>query len=125
MAQRLRGAHSVPSQPRHSINIYAGISPYGMTMEHEVAGNKGLKTLFKNSQGQSARNITCEEYGAVMKEALFPGGRRHFSKGGGLASWTYQQDNDPSHKLDSSHINAWNTLPLSSSCPTGHPTHQI
>ena len=32
------------------------------------------------------------------------------AKEGGLASWTYQQDNDPSHKLASSHIIACNTL---------------
>ena len=81
-----------------------------MTLAHEVAGTKGLKTPFTNSKGQSARNITSEEYGTVIKETLLPGGRRLFSQGGGLASWTYQQDNDPSHKLASSHINAWNTL---------------
>ena len=27
-----------------------------------------------------------------------------------MASWTYQQDNDPPHKLASSHINAWDSL---------------
>ena len=31
-------------------NIYAGISPYGMTLSHEVAGTTGLKTLFQNKK---------------------------------------------------------------------------
>ena len=89
-----------------TINIYAGFSSYGMTLAHEVAGTKGLTTLCKNRKGQSAMNITSEEYGTVMKETLLPGGRRLFSQGGGLASWTCQQDNDPPHKLARSHINA-------------------
>ena len=109
----LKGSEEhIASQVNHAstLNIYAGLSPYGMTLAHEVAGTKGLKTPFKNRKGQAARNITSEAYEMVMKETLLPGGRRLFSQGGGLASWTYQQDNDPAHKHASSHINASNNL---------------
>ena len=37
---------NIASQVDHSstTNIYAGISPYGMTLAHEVSGTTGLKT---------------------------------------------------------------------------------
>jgi len=101
----------VAPQVNHAgaVNIYAGLSPYGMTQAHEVAGTKGLKTPYKNMKGQGARNITSEEYAVVMRETLLPGGRRLFSQGGGQASWTFQQDNDPAHKPAVSSLKAWNS----------------
>ena len=68
MAQRLIGEHTA-SQVSHAstININAGISPYGMTLVQEVAGTNGLTTPFKNRKGQSDRNITSGEYGTVVK----------------------------------------------------------
>ena len=91
-----------------TVNIYAGLSPYGMTLAHEVAGTKGLKTPFQTNKGKEAKNITSEEYESVMKTTLLPEGRRLFSQGGGQASWTFQQDNDPAHTLASIHLRAWN-----------------
>lgn len=92
----------------HTVNIYAGLSPYGMTLGHEVAGTKGLKTSFFNKKGQQAKNITAQEYENVMFTTLLPEGRRLFTQGKGVASWVFQQDNDPSHKLAPSHVKSWN-----------------
>ena len=91
-----------------AVNIYAGLSPYGMTLAHEVAGTRGLVSPYKNKKGQGARNITSEEYGAVMRDTLLPGGRRLFSQGGGLATWVFQQDNDPCHNPGIDYVQAWN-----------------
>lgn len=92
----------------YTVNIYAGLSPYGLTLAHEVAGTKGLKTPFFNKKGQQAKNITAAEYENVMKTTLLPGGRRLFTQGRGIASWVFQQDNDPSHKLAPAHVKSWN-----------------
>jgi hypothetical protein len=107
----LKGSEEhLASQVNHAgtVNIYAGLSPYGVALAHEVAGTKGLKTPFKNKKGLDARNITSEEYAAVLNDTLLPGGRRLFSQGGGQAVWVFQQDNDPAHRLASSHLKAWN-----------------
>jgi len=92
-----------------TVNIYAGLSPYGMTLAHEVAGTKGLKSPFKNKKGQGAKNITAQEYETVLNKTLIPQGTTLFSQGGGHSSWTLQQDNDPTHRLAGSHLRAWNT----------------
>jgi hypothetical protein len=92
-----------------TVNIYAGLSPYGMTLAHEVAGTKGLKSPYKNKRGQGAKNITAQEYELVLNKTLLPQSKKLFSQGGGYSSWTLQQDNDPSHRLAGSHMKAWNT----------------
>ena len=107
----LKGSEEhIAPQVNHAgtVNIYAGLSPYGMTLAHEVAGTRGLATPYKNKKGMGAKNITSEEYAAVLKETLLPGGRRLFSQGGGQASWTFQQDNDPAHKPAIKCLKAWN-----------------
>jgi molybdenum-dependent DNA-binding transcriptional regulator ModE len=38
-----------------TVNIYAGLSPYGMTLAHEVAGTKGLKSPYKNKKARGPR----------------------------------------------------------------------
>jgi hypothetical protein len=108
----LKGSEEhLAAQVNHAgtVNIYAGLSPYGLTLAHEVAGTKGLKTEYKNKMGHGAKNITFEEYETVLKKTLLPGGRTLFSQGGGQASWVLQQDNDPAHKLASTHLKAWNS----------------
>ena len=67
-----------------TINMYAGLSLYGMNLAHEVADTKGLTTPFNNRMGQAARNITCDVDGMVMQESLLPGGRSFSAKEGGL-----------------------------------------
>jgi hypothetical protein len=108
----LKGSEEhVARQVNHAgtVNIYVGLSPYGLTLAHEVAGTRGLATPYKSKKGQYARNITSAEYEAVLKETLLPCGRTLFSQGGGQASWVFQQDNDPAHLRASSHLRAWNT----------------
>jgi hypothetical protein len=84
MAQGL-GEEHLASQVNHAacVNIYAGLSPYGMTQAQEVAGTKGLRTVFQSKKGMDAKNITSAEYETVMMKTLLPGGRRLFSQGGG------------------------------------------
>ena len=108
----LKGSEEhVASQVNHAdtLNVYVGLSPYGMTLAHEVAGTRGLKTAYKARKGTMAKNITSEEYEAVLKETLLPGGKRLFSQGGGQSCWVLQQDNDPAHNMASSTVASWNT----------------
>ena len=46
--------------PNHPmvLNVYAGITKYGVTKVHKVNGSSKMKTSFKNKQGKEARNIT-------------------------------------------------------------------
>ena len=89
------------------LNIYAGITPYGLTSAHVVTGTSSHKTLYKNQKGQPARNITTAEYEVVMTQTLLPEGRKMFTSHG-ISSWTFQQDNDPTHKRGRLHVEAWN-----------------
>jgi hypothetical protein len=89
------------------LNIYAGLTPYGLTAAHVVTGTSSHKTLFKNKKGQPARNITTAEYEVVMTKTLLPQGRKLFSSHG-ISSWTFQQDNDPTHRPGHLHVAAWN-----------------
>ena len=79
------------------VNLYAGVTAYGVTKAHIVAGTTGLAPRFKTKAGNDARNITTAEYKHVLLETLLPEGNRIFS-GQGLSSWVMQQDNDPTHK---------------------------
>jgi hypothetical protein len=79
------------------VNLYAGFTVYGMTKAHIVAGTSQHKSSFKNKKGGPAKNITSEEYKAVMEYTLLPDGTRIFGSQG-VTSWTFQQDNDPTHK---------------------------
>jgi RNase P/RNase MRP subunit POP5 len=109
----LKGSEEhVACQVNHAgtVNIYAGLSPYGLTLAHEVAGTRGLATPYKSKKGQYAKNITSAEYAAVLEKTLLPGGTRLFSQGAGQASWVFQQDNDPSHLQAISHLKAWNSM---------------
>ena len=77
--------------------VYAGITPYGMTKLHEVAGTSQQQTTFHNKHGSLARNITADEYEHVLEVTLLPEGTRLFSSNG-ISSWVFQQDNDPTHR---------------------------
>ena len=74
----------IASQFDHSstTNIYAGISPYGMTLPHEFVGTTGLKNPFQNKKGYADWNITSEEYEIVMKKPFFKGARELSAKEG-------------------------------------------
>lgn len=88
-------------------NLYAGLSMYGVTLAHQVAGTSGSKTTYKNQRGQTARNITTAEYKDVLKNTLLPAGTRIFSNQG-LGTWVLQQDNDPTHKIATESLKDWN-----------------
>jgi hypothetical protein len=79
------------------VNVYAGLTKFGMTAAHMVAGTSKMATGFKNKKGQTAKNITSEEYKEVVAITLLPEGRRIFSIQG-VGNWVLQQDNDPTHK---------------------------
>ncbi len=90
------------------VNVYAGLTPFGLTILAEVAGTTGLKTEYTNQKGKAASNITAAEYGDVMRGTLLPQGQLFFSQGAGQSSWVFQQDNDPAHRHAHHAINAWN-----------------
>jgi hypothetical protein len=95
------------------VNLYAGITRYGVTSAHLVAGTSKQHSTHFNKQGKPSKNITASEYVDVVKSTLLPEGRRIFTTRG-ISSWVLQQDNDPSHKVASASILDWNTSHASS-----------
>jgi transposase len=95
-----------PSKPQ-CVNIYAGISKFGMTVVHMVAGTSKHKSNHKNKKGVPAKNITASEYVEVMQKTLLPEGQRLFTAQG-ISTWYFQQDNDPSHSSAKDIIQQWN-----------------
>jgi hypothetical protein len=91
-----------------SVNVYAGITKFGITKLHCVAGTSNMKSRHTNLKGQHARNITKSEYKEVLEKALLPEGTKLF-RNVGVSNWVFQQDNDPSHKAAGSIIQAWNS----------------
>lgn len=80
-----------------AVNLYAGITRYGVTACHLVAGTSKLKSKYSTVKGSVGKNITSAEYEHVLEETLLPQGNRIFG-GQGLSMWHLQQDNDPTHK---------------------------
>jgi transposase len=89
------------------VNVYAGITKYGITKVHCVAGTHNMKSTHTNLKGQGARNITKSEYKDVLEKTLLPEGSRIF-RNVGITQWVFQQDNDPSHSAATDIISAWN-----------------
>jgi transposase len=89
------------------LNVYAGITRWGVTQVHVVAGSSKHKTTHLNKKGQLAKNITGSEYESVVASTFLPQGTKIFSTQG-MGSWVLQQDNDPSHKVAGAVINTWN-----------------
>jgi hypothetical protein len=103
------------------VNVYAGITRYGVTKLHVVAGTTGLKSSYTNKKGAQSKNITAAEYRDVLSKTLLPEGRRLFS-GAGLSTWVLQQDNDPTHKVAGSVLQEYNKKNASSiTLMTGWP----
>lgn len=92
------------------VNVYAGLTKYGMTNCHVVAGSSKHKSSFVNKQGKPARNITSSEYANVLKTTLLPEGARIFTTQG-FSGFVLQQDNDPTHKVASTTIAGWGRAP--------------
>jgi len=89
------------------VNVYAGISRYGITKCHLVAGTSKHKTTYTNKQGGTAKNITASEYSDVLQSTLLPEGKRIFSVQS-IGTWTLQQDNDPTHRGAPAVVAAYN-----------------
>lgn len=90
-----------------TVNVYAGISKFGVTHCHIVAGTSKHKSTYVTKQGKPAKNITSHEYEAVLTKTLLPQGKKLFSTQG-IGSWTLQQDNDPSHSVANAVVSQWN-----------------
>jgi hypothetical protein len=100
-----REAHTV--NHAQVVNVYAGLTKFGVTKPHIVTGTTGHQTTFKNKQGHPAKNITSSEYKCVLKDTLLEEGSRIF-RNRGFGTWTLQQDNDPTHKVAKQVVDAYN-----------------
>lgn len=95
------------------LNVYAGITKYGVTRVHIVAGTSKRKTKYNNKIGAQAKNITAAEYTDVVKSTFLRDGVRIFS-GQGVSSWVLQQDGDPTHRAAYATVSEFNTRRASS-----------
>ena len=89
------------------VNVYAGISEFGITKVHCVAGTHNMKTAHTNLKGQGARSITKSEYKEVLLKTLLHEGRK-LSRKKDITRWIFQQDNDLAHNEVATIIQAWN-----------------
>ena len=97
-----------PNKPS-CVNMYAGITKYGVTKAHLVTGTTKLTTKYVNKKGQQSRNITSAEYLDVLNKTLLPEGQRLLGNNG-LTLWYLQQDNDPTHKKPAATaLASWNS----------------
>jgi hypothetical protein len=105
-----RGESWTAPKPNHAsvVNLYCGLTIWGMTKPHIVTGTTGLKHTqpFLNKQGKEARNITASEYQEVLEKTLLPSAQRKLSDRG-QCSFTFQQDNDPTHRGAKGWIKKW------------------
>ena len=104
-----KGEKSVAFKVNHAqvVNIYAGITKWGVTKCHIVAGTSKHKSTYLNKKGQGSKNITSSEYRDVLKHTLLPEGTRLFG-GQGVGTWYLQQDNDPTHSVAAQEVKEWN-----------------
>jgi hypothetical protein len=109
LASQKSSQHAV-YQPNHtqSVNLYCGLTKVGVTACHLVAGTSKLQVSFTNKKGDKAKNITAAQYRHVLKDTLLPEGAKLFSHQG-ISTWTFQQDNDPTHSVAAQEISAYNT----------------
>lgn len=95
------------------VNVYAGITKYGVTKCHVVAGTSKHKSMYCNKKGEKSRNITAAEYHDVLTNTLLPCGANLFSANG-ISHWKLQQDNDPAHKAATDVVKKWSSKHYSS-----------
>jgi DNA-binding transcriptional regulator YhcF (GntR family) len=79
------------------VNMYAGLTKFGVTQPHLVTGTTKLVTNYLTQKGTKSANITQNEYVDVAFRTLIPGGTALFSVQGS-SEWVFQQDGDPTHK---------------------------
>ena len=83
-----------PNKPQQ-LNLYMGVTKFGVTKVHKVTGSHGFKSHYKTKLGKPARNITAHEYADVL-DTFIAEGKRIF-RTQGLSRCIVQQDNDPTH----------------------------
>lgn len=105
---RLRGKkpEAKKSSRCKSVNVYAGLTYFGMTVAIIVAGTSEHTTSYTNKKGSTAKNITAAEYEDVLIKGLLPSGAAIFSAAG-VTDWVLQQDNDPCHNVATRVIKQW------------------
>lgn len=103
------GVQGTVYQPTHPqvLNIYAGITKYGVSRFHIVAGSSKYKSEHLTKRGTQARNITQSEMREVLKKTLLPEGQRLFSSQG-IGSWVLQLDGDRCHRVAKQIVKEWN-----------------
>jgi hypothetical protein len=89
------------------LNVYAGISKYGVTDMIEVAGTTGRKSEYFNKKHAESRNITSAEYKDVLSKGLLPSALKKF-RNQGKSFFCFLQDNDPTHLVASDVIGSFN-----------------
>jgi transposase len=89
------------------VNVYAGLTSYGVTSMHEVTGTSRLTTNFKTLKGQKSRSISQSEYMNVLEGTFLREGTSIFKKQG-VEPWVLQQDGDGAHNRAGSVIASWN-----------------
>ena len=89
------------------VNLYAGITKWGVTKCHIVAGTSKHKSKYLNKKGLPSKNISALEYKDVLKDTLLPEGTRIFGTQG-VSTWFLQQDNDPTHRVAEQVVKEWN-----------------
>jgi hypothetical protein len=72
----------------YCVNVYAGLTCYGVTKLHVVSGTSNHKSEFVNKKGMTAKNITQNEYASVLRNTLLPEGRKIFRKHG-ISNWCF------------------------------------
>ena len=97
-----RPVAKVSSHPM-ALNVYAALTAKGLTAVHVVAGTSKHSSTFTTKQGKSARNITAAEYQCVLTQTLLPGAQLKVG-----TCYTFQQDNDPTHRSAPEIVQAYN-----------------
>lgn len=106
-SKRGKGRGVVERSNPQVLNIYAGITKYGVTKFHMVAGTSKYKSQHLTKKGTQARNITQSEMREVLKQTLLPEGQRLFSSQG-LDHWVLQLDGDKVHRVALEQVEEWN-----------------
>ena len=92
---------------RRGVNVYCGLTPYGLTAMHVVAGTWGAASKHLTKKGKPARGITSAEYRDVLSHTLLPEGVK-LMEGRWGKEWVFQQDGDKAHGGAAATIEAFN-----------------
>lgn len=121
----VKGTHRQAAAVNHPqcLNVYAGITKWGVTKIHVVAGSSKHKTTHKNKKGQPASSITASEYFDVVSGTFLPKG---------LPSSLLRALAPGSCNRTTTHVTGWLLMPFSSGmgrgalaspcCQAGPPT---